>query len=272
VAPVGPWTHAALVKDKESRALGLVAVRGPVGVALAARLLVAGRARRHAAADAAALEARPGADVLARVRAAPHVARAPAVCTDHPRQASAREQKDRACLYFARGCYTYVRTYTYLWRGRRSGAAEEPVVGRRPEQPGRARTGQASPGRVSGFKQRERERERSGGGRTRMDEGCICMHHAWFIDWVTLVLLLVSRRRDATKATTTASLLGAMVCVVCLWTKGGAGLEVSRVESCGLAGWGPLLVWWWTGEGRSWPGLNSHNSECVCHASWARGQ
>jgi hypothetical protein len=165
VAPVGPWTHAALVKDKESRALGLVAVRGPVGVALAARLLVAGRARRHAAADAAALEARPGADVLARVRAAPHVARAPAVCTDHPRQTSAREQKDRACLYFARGCYTYVRTYTYLWRGRRSGAAEEPVVGRRPEQPGRARTGQASPGRrrFSGFKQREIRRRDSGG-------------------------------------------------------------------------------------------------------------
>jgi hypothetical protein len=66
-----------------SRALvGPVAVRGPVRVALAAGLLVAGRARRHAAADAAALEARPGAPVLVRLRAAPHVAGAPAVC-DH---------------------------------------------------------------------------------------------------------------------------------------------------------------------------------------------
>lgn len=75
----GEHADAATPKP-ESRALGPVAVRGPVGVALAARLLVAGRARRHAAADAAALEARPGAPVLARLRAAPHVARAPAVC------------------------------------------------------------------------------------------------------------------------------------------------------------------------------------------------
>lgn len=64
-----------------SRALGPVAVRGPVRVALAAGLLVAGRARRHAVAHAAALEARPGAHVLALVLAAPHVARPPAVCT-----------------------------------------------------------------------------------------------------------------------------------------------------------------------------------------------
>jgi hypothetical protein len=64
-----------------SRALGLVAVRGPVRVALAACLPVPRRARRHAAADAAALEARPAAHVLARVRAAPQVARAAAVCS-----------------------------------------------------------------------------------------------------------------------------------------------------------------------------------------------
>ena len=64
-----------------SRAFGPVAVRGPARVALAAGLLVAGRARRHAAAGAAAREARPGAPVLARVRAAPHVAGAAAVCT-----------------------------------------------------------------------------------------------------------------------------------------------------------------------------------------------
>ena len=63
-----------------SRAFGPVAVRGPARVALAAGLLVAGRARRHAAAGAAAREARPGAPVLARVLAAPHVAGAAAVC------------------------------------------------------------------------------------------------------------------------------------------------------------------------------------------------
>jgi hypothetical protein len=63
-----------------SRALGPVAVRFPVGVAPAAGLPVPRGARRHAAADAAALEARPAAHVLARVRAAPKVARAAAVC------------------------------------------------------------------------------------------------------------------------------------------------------------------------------------------------
>jgi hypothetical protein len=63
-----------------SRALGPVAVRGPVRVAPAAGLLVAGRPRRHAAAHAAALEARPAAHVLARVGAAPDVARAATVC------------------------------------------------------------------------------------------------------------------------------------------------------------------------------------------------
>lgn len=52
------------------------------------------------------------------------------------------------------------------------------------------------------------------------------MHHAWFIDWVTLVLLVVTRRRDATKATTTASLLGAMVCVVPLEVWSGRRVEL----------------------------------------------
>jgi hypothetical protein len=57
-------------------------VGGPVGVAAAAGLPVAGGARRHAAADAAALEARPAAHVLARVGAAPEVAGVAAVCED----------------------------------------------------------------------------------------------------------------------------------------------------------------------------------------------
>lgn len=165
---MGPWTHAALVKDKESRALGLVAVRGPVGVALAARLLVAGRARRHAAADAAALEARPGADVLARVRAAPHVARAPAVFG---------------------GVDDLVRRRSPWWVGARSSLAER-------EQ---AKLG------VAGGDQEERRYQGD----------------------------------DHRKLAGSHGVCGASGSLE--WTKGGAGLEVSRVESCGLAGWGLFL-------------------------------
>lgn len=177
-------------------------------------------------------------------------------------------------LYISRA--VAIRTYTYTSvRTRTFGGVDDLVRRRSPWWVG-ARSSLAEHEQAKlaqgggGFQ--VSSREKSGGG-TREDKNGRRVHmHAWFIDCVTLVLLVVSRRSDAIKATTTASLLGAMVCVVCLWTKGGAGLEVSRVESCGLAGWGPLLVWWWTGEGRSWPGLNSHNSECVCHASWARGQ
>lgn len=55
-------------------------MRDPVGVAPAAGLPVAGRARRDAAARAAAREAGAAAPLLVRVLAAPRVARPHAVC------------------------------------------------------------------------------------------------------------------------------------------------------------------------------------------------
>ena len=130
MAVVRPWNSgcfrpgntltAAATPQPHSRALGPVAVRDPVGVALAARLLVAGRARRHAAADAAALEARPGAPVLPRLRAAPHVARAPAVCshsTAAPTKMPAAERRQATREIFRGGWMgrsRYVRTYVPL--------------------------------------------------------------------------------------------------------------------------------------------------------------
>ena len=116
-------------------------MRGPVSVALAAGLLVAGRARRHAAAGFAAREARPGAPVLARVLAAPHVAGAAAVCA-HAGERT-RKQKVSRELGDAKNEKHRGRreARAYLWRGRRSGAAEARREGpagsrRRREQPG----------------------------------------------------------------------------------------------------------------------------------------
>jgi hypothetical protein len=176
-----------------SRALGPVAVRFPVGVAPAAGLPVARGARRHAAADAAALLARPAAHVLARVRAAPKVARAAAVCK------ASQVSKQTNTVIEARSSSKHddeARIRAYLWPGRRSGAAQEPAGRHPPEQPVM-------------MKQTRRAQNSNGGNHSRslqMTRQLV----GWF---VTLVLLLLSRTRrdDATKATTTASLFGAML-------------------------------------------------------------